>query len=97
MRAVCFIAPEAEHTHSGDEDDGWVSASHRGGTSRRVALVVGAVLNPVLLVQLAQASDDVVERGVRRQVEHHRSNLGPQEVVGARGALHGELGVTFAS
>ena len=50
---------------------------------RRVPGVVGRVLGAVLLVQLLQPRDDVLDRGVRRQVDDQRADLGAQEVVGA--------------
>src|SRR5919199_838184 len=84
------VRTEAEHPHAGDEHDGRVRAAHRRGVRRRVALVVGAVVEPVLLVELPEAAHRLLRVGVRRQVEDQWPDLGAQEVVGTRGAERGE-------
>ena len=67
------------------------SAPRIGGRVRAcVPLVVGRVVGAVGRVQLVQPGHDLLQRGVRRQVQHHRAHLGAQEVVGAGRAQRGQ-------
>ena len=57
-----------------------------GESALGVALVVGAVVVAIGLMELAQTRDRLVERRRRGKVEHERADLGAKEVVGARRA-----------
>ncbi len=61
-----------------------------GESCGRVPLVVGLVVRPVRRVELGDPGLDLGQRRARRQVEHHRLDLGPQEVVGAARAELGQ-------
>jgi hypothetical protein len=61
-----------------------------------VAVVVGPVIGAIDLVQLGQPGLAVLDRGVGGQVEHHRLDLGAQEVVGATGAQRRQPGMLGA-
>ena len=78
-----LVGAEPEHADPGHEHDRRVGAAHRRAVGRRVALVVGPIVVAIGGVQLAQPGDDVGQLGRRRQVEDHRADLRPQEVVGA--------------
>ena len=85
-----LVGAEAEHADARDKHDRRVGAAHRRGVRRGVPLVVGLVVGAVGLVQLPEPGGYLIERRVRRQVEHHRPDLGAQEVVGAGGAERGQ-------
>ena len=85
-----LVRAEAEHADAGHQHDRRVGAAHRRAVRGRVPLVVGGVLGAVLRVQLLQPRDDVLDRGVRRQVDDQRADLGAQEVVGAGRAQRGQ-------
>ena len=80
-----LIRTEAEHADAGHQHDERVGAADRRAVCRGVELVIGGVVGAVLLVQLLQAGDGCLDRGVRRQIQQHRLDLRSQEVVGAAG------------
>ena len=68
---------------AGDQHDRRVGAAHGRGVRGGVPVVVGLVVLAVGRVQLVQPGDGVLDRGVGRQVQDQRLDLGAQEVVGA--------------
>ncbi len=85
-----LVLAVAEHSDAGDQHDRRVGAADRGAVGGGVPVVVRLVVGAVGLVQLRQPGFAVLDRGVGGQVEHHRLDLGAQEVVGAAGAERGE-------
>ena len=67
-----------------------IRAAHRRAVRRSVTLVVRGIVGAIRLVDLAQPGLDVGELGGRRQVEDHRPDLGPEEMVGTGRAQRGE-------
>ena len=67
------------------------SAPRIGGESGvGVALVVGGVVGPVLLVELGEPGDALLDRGVGGRSSDERLDLRAEEVVGARRAELGQ-------
>ncbi len=88
-----LVLAVGEHPDARHQDDQRVGATHRRpgpAEGLRVAVVVRRVVGAVGLVQLGHPLADPVQRGGRRHVEHHRLDLGAQEVVGAAGAELGQ-------
>ena len=87
---------EAEHADARHEDDGRVGAAHRRAVWLGVAFVVGGVVRPVHGMEIPGALDDRLERSIGRDVEDHRPDLRPQEVVRARCPKCGKAGMLLA-
>ena len=87
-----LVGAVREHADAGHQHDRRVGAAHRRAVGFGVALVVGPIVLAVRRVQLAEAGDHVLQRGVARPVDDERADLGAQEVVGARRAEPGQAG-----
>ena len=91
-----LVRAVAEHADAGHEHDERVRAAHGRAVGDLVLVVVSRVVLAVGLVQLFQARDGCLDRGARGQIQQHRLDLGPQEVVGAGSPQRCEFGVTLA-
>ena len=91
-----LVLAVAEHSDAGDQHYGGIGAANGRAVRRCMPVVVRLVVGPVGVVQLGQPGAAVLEGRSGGEVEHHRLDLGPQEVIRAAGSQRGEPGVCAA-
>ena len=88
-----LVLAEAEHPDARHEHDQRVCPADGRRVLGRVAVVVALVVLAVGLVQLLEPGSHLFRTRGAGEVEHHRLDLGAQEVVGAAGAELGQARV----
>nr|GEU28680.1 hypothetical protein [Tanacetum cinerariifolium] len=82
-----LVLGERQHAHAGNQVDDRIGVAHGRAVGALAALVVRAVVGAVLFQRIVQPRHQLLEVGIERiEIDHERTDLRAQEVVGARRA-----------